>query len=124
LIHYWGDIFCWILFISSSISSLPQILNSQTQLSNDGSSVQNAELKSQVQQVQAKILSDPSLMEDIQHILENEEIKTILSDPKLLNDVMSLDQNKIQQNDNVQNLMNNPQMQELINKIQQKMSPQ
>jgi len=59
-------------------------------------------------------------MTEIQDMIQDESIRAMLSDPKLLEDVTSFDQQKIKQNTNVQNLMNNPKIQELMNKIQQK----
>ena len=85
-----------------------------------GNTSQKALLKNQVQAIQGNILSDPGLMMEIQDILNDEEVKAMLSDPKLLDDVLSYDQEKIRKNDNVQNLLQNPKMQNLMNKIQQK----
>lgn len=82
---------------------------------------ENADLKRQVQQVQGAILSDPGLMTDIQDVVNDEDVKAMLSDPGLMEDVMSFDQDKIRQSDNVQNLMQNPKMRELMDKIRQKL---
>ncbi len=92
--------------------------------SSGSSEAQKTEMKKQIEQVQGTILSDPDIMEDIQDILEDDTVKAMLSDPGLLNDVQSFDPNKIQQNQNVQSLMNNPKMQELMNKLQQKIPAQ
>lgn len=82
--------------------------------------MQAGQLQAQVQEIQGSILSDPGLMTELQSLLDDKEIQEMLSDPKLLNDVMSYDPEKIQQNPDVQNLMKNPKMLELMNKIQQK----
>jgi len=101
-----------------SISTLGAISSSSEQASGT-SEAQKAELKKKAGQVQSAILADQGLMMEIQNLANDEEIKAMLSDPKLLNDAMSFDPNKIQQNKNVQELMKNPKMQNLINKIQQ-----
>jgi hypothetical protein len=78
------------------------------------------QIKSQVNQIQGNILSDPDLMTEIQNIIKDEEIQTMLTDPQLLDDVLSYDPDLMQQNDNVQNLLQNKKMQQLMEKIQQK----
>lgn len=106
-----------ILSITSS-----ELSNSLPEKSAAANNAQKAELQKQVQQIQGTILSDGGIMAEIQNMLEDENVKAMLSDPKLLEDVTSFDQKKIEQNANVQNLMNNPKMKELMNKIQQKIS--
>ena len=110
-------------------SNIQSITSSETPGSqysqSDGSnSLQKAQVKSQVNQIQKNILSDPGLMIELQNILNDGEVKAMLSDPKLLNDVLSYDPEKIQQNDNVQDLMQNEKMQKLMEKIRQKISGQ
>jgi hypothetical protein len=102
-----------------SISS-PEALNTQLKGSTATGSTPDAELKNQVQQIQGTILSDKGIMKEIESLLEDDSIKAMLSDPKLLEDVTSYDQQKIEQNTSVQDLMNNPKMQELMKKIEQK----
>ena len=85
---------------------------------------QKAQLQNQVQEIQGNILSDPGLMVEIQDILKDEEVQSLLSDPKLLDAVLSYDPEIIQQNDNVQDLIKNPKIQELMNKINKKMPSQ
>lgn len=106
-----------ILSITSS-----ELSNSLPEKSTATGNAQKAELQKQVQQIQGTILSDGGIMAEIQNMLEDENVKAMLSDPKLLEDVTSFDQKKIEQNTNVQNLMNNPKMKELMNRIQQKIS--
>ena len=88
------------------------------------SSTQKAELQKQVQQIQGTILADEEVIAEIQNLLEDDNIKAMLSDPKLLEDVISFDRQKIEQNTSIQDLMNNPKMRNLINKIQQKILAQ
>jgi hypothetical protein len=93
-----------------------------TPLENDGTSnQQKTQMKNQVQAIQGSILSDPALMMELQDIVSDEEVQAMLSDPQLLNDVLSYDQQKIQENDNVQDLMQNEKIQNLMKKIYQKM---
>lgn len=88
--------------------------------SGNGDDPQKTELKDQVQKIQGNIMTDPALMLDIQNIVNDEEVRKLLSDPKLMQDVLSYDQEKIQGNKGVQDLMDNPKIQDLMNKIYQK----
>jgi hypothetical protein len=63
-------------------------------------------------------------MTEVENLTNDEEIKALLSDPKLLEDALSFDQDKLQQNKTVQDLMKNPKMQDLMNKIQQQIPAQ
>ncbi len=94
----------------------PQAASQQTDLSSS-----KTQLKNQVQQLQGSLLSDPALMKEIQGMVQNKEIMKILSDQNVVNDVMSYDQNRIENNDKIKSLMNNPDMQRLMNKIGQQM---
>ena len=86
------------------------------------SSSGNPELKGQVQQMQNSVLSDPKMVGEIQKLMEDKEIMAILSDKNFVNDMMSYDPNRIQANQKTKTLMQNPQIQNLINQINQKMS--
>ncbi len=98
-------------------------LPTQNTPNNDPSSSRDAQLKNQVMQIQSSVMSDPSLMEDIEGLLEDEGIRSILADQNFVNDVMSYDMNKIEQNSNTQELMQNPSIQALMEKINQKVAP-
>jgi len=104
-----------ILNITSS-----QAPSSQHSQSDGNKSLQKAQIKNQVDQIQGDILSNPELMIELQNIINDEEIQAMLSDPQLLNDVLSYDPEKIQQNDNAQGLMQNEKIQKLMDKIRQK----
>ena len=110
----------------SNIQSITssQAPSSQYSQSDGSNSLQKAQIKSQVNQIQEDILSDQGLMMDLQNILNDEEVQTMLSDPQLLNDVLSYDTEKIQQNDSVQDLIQNKKMQKLMEKISQKIPGQ
>jgi len=96
----------------------PQKASTQKQVGQGDT--QKAELKKQMQQIQGAIMADQDIMSDMEGLANNEEVRAMLSDPELLNDVMSMDPDKIQGNSKVQNLMNNPQIQQLMQKIQKK----
>ena len=86
--------------------------------SSHSGNTQSSNLKNQVQAMQGTILNDPEIMNDIMGLMDDPEIQTLLSDKAFVSDVTSMDQNKIQNNDKVQNLMNNPKMQKLLEKAQ------
>ncbi len=91
--------------------------NTNTQKKN--SSSQQTQLKNQVQQLQGNILSNPQLIQDIQNMAQDKEIMKILSDQNLINDVMSYDQNKMEKNAKLKELMKNPKIQKMMNRIEQ-----
>lgn len=93
-----------------------------TPLNAQSNPLSQADFKNQVQQVQGTVLSDPKIMSDIQNLLNDEKIRNILSDPKFINEVMSYDPEKIKNNDKVHQLMDTPEMQKLMQKIENKIS--
>ena len=103
---------------------LPRVMNSQNQQAIGSTALQKEQLKNQVQQMQGSILSDPELMGDLQDMVKDKEIQAMLSDPKLLSAILSYDPEKLQNNQNVQRLMQNPKIQNLMNKVYQKMPTQ
>ena len=110
-------------------SDILSITSSELSGSSSGSSTttsdaQKRELQKQVQQMKGTILADEEVLKEIQIMSEDENIRALLSDPQLLKDVTSFDQQKIKQNKSVQDLMNNPKMQELMDKIQEKFPAQ
>lgn len=82
---------------------------------------ENIDLKAQVQQAQGNLMSDPTLMNDVQSLAQDPEIIKMLSDPNLVNDIMSYDQKKIEQNPKIKELMENPSMKALMEKMENKM---
>jgi hypothetical protein len=82
--------------------------------------VQSTDLKEDVSKMQEKIMADTEIMGQMNQIAEQEDIQKLLSDPKLLSDVTSMDPEKIQNSEGVQQLMNNPEVQKLLLQIQQK----
>ena len=81
----------------------------------------SASLKSQVQEVQASLLSDPEIMTEIQNIMQDPEIRGVLSDPAFMQAIMSYDPSQIQQNEKTQYLLKNPKFRALMEKMQQKL---
>lgn len=82
------------------------------------------DIGAQAQQVQTQILTDPELMQEVQNMLQDEKTVSILSDPQLMKDVLSRDPAKIEGNKDIQTLINNPHMQNLMEKINQKFPAQ
>ena len=87
-------------------------------------SLQSQQIKGQVQALQNNILSDPDIMRDIQSLIEDEEIKSIITDKNFINDIMSYDPQRIDKNEKTSDLMRNPKIQNLMNKINQKLPAQ
>ncbi|MCA9404972.1 MAG: hypothetical protein KC684_00405 [Candidatus Omnitrophica bacterium] len=70
-----------------------------------------------------QVMADPTIMNDIQTLMQNEEIMTMLEDPELLNLLMNPDPKEFENNPKIQKLMSNPHMREVINSVQQKIQP-
>ncbi len=104
-----------ILSITSAQVPSAMVLPQQAQQN----PLEGANINAQAQQIQNSIMSDPALMESMKNIAENEEIKSILSDPNLIKDIMTLDPKKIHDNKEVQQLMNNPEFEALMNQVNQ-----
>lgn len=90
-----------------------------TNTKKNNSSSKQAQLKSQVQQLQGSILSNPQLMQNIQNMAQDKDVMRILSDQNVVNDVMSYDQDKLENNAKLQELMKNPKVQQIMNQIGQ-----
>lgn len=75
------------------------------------------QVKEQTTEIQKQILSNPQLMQDVQSLAGDPEIQKLLSDPQVLQTIMTYDPNKIEQNESVKKLMQNPKMQALMQKM-------
>jgi len=84
--------------------------------------VGNADLMQQVQQLQGDLMTDEAVLQDIEEILKDPEVMSILSDPNFMNDVFSYDPARMQGNEKMQKLMEDPAMQALMDKIYQRMN--
>lgn len=72
------------------------------------------DMKSTVAQMQASMMQDPAMMQEIMKLVEDPEIMALLQDQNFVNDIMSYDPNRIQSNPKVQRLMNNPRMRQMM----------
>ena len=70
-----------------------------------------------------QVMADPTIMNDIQTLMQNEEIMTMLEDPELLNLLMNPDPKEFENKQKKKKLMSNPHMREVINSVQQKIQP-
>ena len=72
----------------------------------------------QLQAAQAKIMADPQAMADIQSIVSDPEIVKLVSDPAFMQAATSRDAAAIQANPRTAELMKNPKVKALIEKLQ------
>jgi hypothetical protein len=79
---------------------------------------QTGDIKNQVNALQSSIISDPEMMKDIAKLLDDPAILSLLSDQSFVNDVMSMDKSKLENNPKINQMMSNPKVKELIEKIQ------
>ena len=77
----------------------------------------SADLSQKMQTMQTELMSNPDVMSDIQQMMQDPEIVQIMSDPAFVQAITSKDLNAIQSNPHTQELMNNPKMRDLIEKI-------
>ena len=90
-----------------------------TQKAVASTSSQSSSFKDQAQQIQGQVMGNQEIMGKIQSLLDDPQIKQIISDPNLLKDIMTYDEETIRNNANVQQLLNNPRIQNLIKEIEQ-----
>jgi len=76
--------------------------------------------KNEVLDIQGEITKDPQLMEEIKHLMADEEVLRLLSDPNLMNDVMTFDEEKIKSNPSVQKLLEHQQIRKIMGTVEQK----
>lgn len=81
------------------------------------SSSKDSILKGPIHEPQSSLFSDPKLMAEILDLLNDEDVQTMLADPKLLDGLLTYDPEKIRANENIQNILQNPNIQNLINMI-------
>ena len=112
-----------IQIAESDVLSIQQGSQNQAQPINTNQ-ISSQDLQSQVNAVQQTILSNPEMMGQIELLLQNSEIQTLLSDPQLMNSIMSYDMTTIENNQNIQQLMQNPEMQQMIQAIQSQSNSQ
>ena len=83
-------------------------------------SVGTSDLHNQVKSMQSTILSDPDLMKEIEGLLDDPQVKQMISDKSFVDDIMSMDKNRLDNNEKVHELMDNPKIQNLMQEIQSK----
>lgn len=81
-----------------------------------------AERQGQVAQLQQQLLGDPELQSSIQALMKDPAIMDLLTNGNLIQDALSMDPEKAKSNQNIQKLMENPKMQDLMQKINQKIN--
>jgi len=77
-----------------------------------------------MQEAQKVLMSDPVIMESIQQLMADPETMQLLQDPSLLKSLTTMDPEEMQANPKVQELMNHPIMQEIIERAKQRMIQQ
>jgi len=75
------------------------------------------QLKVQVEQMQNDLLSNPALMKDIESLIQNEDILSIITDPGVMKDVLSYDPERLENNEKLRLLMEQPEIKALIEKM-------
>ncbi|MEI7998165.1 MAG: hypothetical protein WCH62_01485, partial [Candidatus Omnitrophota bacterium] len=76
-------------------------------------------LNQRVQAAQAKLMSNPQMVMQIQQMMQDPELSQLLSDPSITQAVMSHDLKAIQSNPKAQQLINNPKMRALMDQLRQ-----
>ena len=88
--------------------------NAPTPTSGAPSSINSTDITN----AQNKILANPDAMKDIQTLASDPEVVALMNDPALLQAVQSKDLAAIQANPRTQQLMSNPKIKALIEKLQ------
>ena len=76
----------------------------------------------QVSQLQQQLFADPEIQASVKDLMQDPEVLKILTSGNFLQDAMSLDPHKIQNNESTKKLMENPKIQEIMQKITQKLT--
>jgi len=74
-----------------------------------------------LQEMQQKMMADPEIMAAIQELSNDPEIQALAKDPEIIKSTMSMDPEQIQNNPAAQKLLNNPKMQQVMQKVAEKM---
>ena len=84
----------------------------------------DGEVDQKIRSAQTKLMNDPEMMAEIQGMIKDPEMIQLLSDPTLAKEVMSHDTKAIQNDPKAQQLINNPKMRALMDKLRNKDSSQ
>ena len=74
----------------------------------------------QMMQMQQSLMNDPEVMAGIQSLMQDPEVMKLIQNGNLLTDLLTMDPSQMQNNENLLKLMGNPNMQALMEKVQQK----
>lgn len=77
----------------------------------------------QMTQIQQTLMSDPQMMAEIQKLMDDPEIMRLIQNGDIMAELSTMDPNRIQNNEDILKLMNNPNMQAVVEKVQQKLTP-
>ncbi len=80
-------------------------------------------LKGQATALQQQMMADPEVMSSIQGLTQDPKFMEILKDPDFVNTIMSYDPEKIKNNPKVQMLLQDPKMQQLMQRMGKKHPP-
>lgn len=82
-----------------------------------GSPSKNSSLNAQIQAVQGQMLSDPSILTDIQALAQDPDMIAALSDPAFIQAVQNQDLQTIESSPQFRKLMSNPGIRALMEKM-------
>jgi hypothetical protein len=77
----------------------------------------NADINQKIQEAQAKLMSNPALMQQVASLAQDPELMQLLSDPELMRAVTSHDVAAIEASPKAKALMNNPKMKALMDQL-------
>ncbi len=84
----------------------------------------NAEINQKLNTMQTQLLADPQFIAEVQELVNDPEIVQLMSDPSIMQAVMARDVRMMESNPRAKELMANPKMQALIEKLQRQNSNQ
>ena len=98
----------------------PAAANYPPDQGNNLSALSGPQAREWIARMQDQMMQDPALMSAVQDLARDPTFTAILTDKELMNAIMSMDLEKIRNNPKAIELMNNPQMQEIMRKTGQK----
>jgi len=111
--------------VVSITADRPKSLPSNTggQAKNFSTSTASAQMapSQQIQDMQQKVLADPGIQGELQALTMDPEIMELLGNKNLLDAVFSQDPVRMQNDPNLQKLLQNPKIQQLMERIAQKL---
>jgi hypothetical protein len=104
--------------ISITNPNMPEMANPQSAQSQPANQPTPEQYKKEMGQMQSQIMANPEIMKEIEALAQDPQILYLLNDPALLQAAQDKNPQAMQANPRVYELMNTPQMQALIKKIQ------